>query len=152
MQTAIWAGEDAWDAFDEAVGAVLKKPIREEQARGVYFRCLLRVRSRRFRRQKGVARLSREFLENLPAKPHIAGNFTVGEQTLNDVEKAIATLSPREQRVIRLRYFHGRKPLPYETIGRQEGVRGECGIYPFTTRYRRRHEHHRPGLHMKHRR
>ncbi len=104
----------------------LRKPFQDEHAVGVYRMCLQRVRSRRLK-SKGVTLLSKEQLETFPGKDHLGKNHLVeGEGILDKLEKAIASLSPREQRVIRLRYFpeHG-KPAPYETIGRQECVSGE---------------------------
>jgi DNA-directed RNA polymerase sigma subunit (sigma70/sigma32) len=48
------------------------------------------------------------------------------ELDAQEVQQAIARLSPREQRVIRERYFNqDKKSSFFATIGRREGVSGE---------------------------
>jgi RNA polymerase sigma-32 factor len=55
-------------------------------------------------------------------QPEIAA---CGEASEEEMHEAIARLSPREQRVIRLRYFTGRKKPSHRMIGREEGLSKE---------------------------
>jgi RNA polymerase sigma factor (sigma-70 family) len=113
-----WAGVDAEEALSEALAVPMKKPVREEQAGGVFRTCLRRVRSRRLRQQG-------QFV-SIPDGYDQAEMVTCCGVDREEVQEAIAQLSAREQRVIRLRYFTERKKrTALATIGRQEGVSGE---------------------------
>jgi RNA polymerase primary sigma factor len=66
-------------------------------------------------------------LDCLPSDDGGAPDQEVLDSALSDsVERALATLSPRESRVVRLHFgFDGRDAMTFEAIGRQMGVTRE---------------------------